>query len=156
MKRLILLIKWLPFALVVLIVLHCRHNNNALANFIRVFLWHFSESDAIYISNVCFRLPFSSHFFPCVGFSCVPLVFNARLLKLVVKADNDFTLSVLAFNAIFYHLFYCCHSAWFLLHIFYKLYSQRNIRLTINSQLIRVTIHLLLFPFVFTLIVKSY
>ena len=37
MKRLIYLIKWLPFALVVLMVLHCRHNN-ALANFIRVFL----------------------------------------------------------------------------------------------------------------------
>ena len=38
MKRLIYLIKWLPFALVVLMVLHCRYNNTALANFIRVFL----------------------------------------------------------------------------------------------------------------------
>ena len=48
---------------------HCRHNNNALANFIRVFLWYFSDSDAIYL--MCVSDFLSVPRFSCVGFACV-------------------------------------------------------------------------------------
>ena len=41
-----------------------------------------------------FQTAFKFSFF-CLRFACVPLASNARLLAFVVKADNDFILSVL-------------------------------------------------------------